>query len=849
MTTTTLPPLDQLPARLEIIRTLLAEKSLYEFLKQAWPHFDPSKFMGNWHIGAIAEHLQAVNNGQIKRLLINIPPRHCKTAMVSVAWPLWTWIQKQDPAMPLRGPGVRFLCAAYGAGKAQQDGVTSRRLIDSVWFQQRWGRMWQIEKTRDNMEQFDNTAGGYRISTGIPESLGKGGAIRICFPYDQTILTERGLMEIGEIVDRRLNVRVQSLNEKTKEIELRAVSGWHRNPGSEIIRLRFNNGVSVRCTPDHRFLVASGEWKTAGEMPVGTIFAPIWRHQIKGLVDPITPLPDCPNDAFGNSIPSGKRDRGLRRDENGPSVICGDLGAAVPLAFSELCDGGEGSVASGVIDVIGTRAITEIHEAAIASIAVGVSHFLTIWNRPEEGEHDDNMHPEVMSAPLSTQGNTGITIPIWSSLEGFADLPVLPIADPLDVTIQRLDPSQVRNFVAREINDGQPPLLVGIDHIGWASSTYCVTVEATHTMLCGGPQAFICAANCDDIHKVDEVESKLVIASQIRAYNEIWRTRSNDPKYGAEVIIGQRLGEDDIFGYLLSKEEDFVHLCLPARYESARHCETEIGFSDPRTEEGELLWPERFGEQWAREQEASIGAYAWSGQFLQRPEPRGGGIIKRAWWKLYGPDDPVASGVRFPPFSFVLASLDTAYTAKEANDPSALVIMGVWTNVDTGYQNVMLVYAWEAHLELPDLVRRVKYTCDKYRIDRLLIENKAAGHPVEQELSNMFARENWGITFTNPGRSSSGGRQDKEARLHSISHLFEEGMVHRPNTQWAVAVEDQVSIFPRAQRDDYVDCLSAGLRWLRDNGLLHRKVEQRAIETELEQYRGGRATSRPLYAA
>ena len=56
----------------------LAELSLYQFLKQAWPHFDPSPFIPGWHLGCIADHLECINNGEIRRLLINIPPRHCK---------------------------------------------------------------------------------------------------------------------------------------------------------------------------------------------------------------------------------------------------------------------------------------------------------------------------------------------------------------------------------------------------------------------------------------------------------------------------------------------------------------------------------------------------------------------------------------------------------------------------------------------------------------------------------------------------------------------------------------------------------------------------------------------------
>src|SRR5579859_2619560 len=83
---------------------LACERSLYHYLQQAWRWFDPAPFVGGWHLEAMAEHLEAVSRGEIRRLLINIPPRHGKTGLISVAWPTWTWAQAPDAANPLVGP-------------------------------------------------------------------------------------------------------------------------------------------------------------------------------------------------------------------------------------------------------------------------------------------------------------------------------------------------------------------------------------------------------------------------------------------------------------------------------------------------------------------------------------------------------------------------------------------------------------------------------------------------------------------------------------------------------------------------------------------------------------------------
>jgi hypothetical protein len=176
------------------IQRSVCEDSLYDFLKTAWPVFDPAPFTGGWHLQAIAEHLEAVTAGHIRKLLVNIRPRSTKTRLVSVAWPAWTWAQESDPENRLRGAGVQFLCASYGAGKAQQDGLLARRIIGSEWYQRLWGNRVVISKDQDNREQYDTIVGGSRISTGIPESLGKGGLIRIIDDPHKTDEIESDLM-------------------------------------------------------------------------------------------------------------------------------------------------------------------------------------------------------------------------------------------------------------------------------------------------------------------------------------------------------------------------------------------------------------------------------------------------------------------------------------------------------------------------------------------------------------------------------------------------------------------------------------------------------------------------------
>jgi predicted phage terminase large subunit-like protein len=121
----------------------------------------------------------------------------------------------------------------------------------------------------------------------------------------------------------------------------------------------------------------------------------------------------------------------------------------------------------------------------------------------------------------------------------------------------------------------------------------------------------------------------------------------------------------------------------------------------------------------------------------------------------------------------------------------------------------------------------------------LVIENKASGISVAQEIRRLFSREKYGVELFDPKS------QDKAARLISVQHLFAEGMIYAPDKEWADKVIKQVGQFPRSKHDEYVDLTSMGLRKLRDMGLLQRQVER---EAEIEQEKAYIGRQQPLYA-
>ena len=354
----------------------------------------------------------------------------------------------------------------------------------------------------------------------------------------------------------------------------------------------------------------------------------------------------------------------------------------------------------------------------------------------------------------------------------------------------------------------------------------------------------------DDPHSVASAASEAMRATTIETFEQAIPTRLNNPDRSAIIVIMQRLHEDDVSGNIISKNLGYDHIMLPMEFDPDRAVPTMLGTEDPRQDKGELLFPARFPRHVVERDKRTMGTYAVSGQFQQQPTPEDGGIIKRKHWQLW-------EDKQFPDFDFIIASLDTAFTTKTENDYSAMTVWGIFTedpvaqaaksggsySIERTYKQphpkVMMIYAWQERLEMPELMAKVVSTVKQCKVDRILIEDKAVGMPVATELRRLYAGKNFGVQLENPGSI------DKTARLYSVQHLFEEGLVYAPDKAWADEVISQCMRFPRAKHDDLVDTVSMGMRYLRRTGMI-----QRAEEVQ-DEYDTGRmhtgSPPKPLY--
>lgn len=209
------------------------ETSLHSFLMCCWNIIEPGrKFIDNWHLQAICEHLEAVSRRQITRLVINVPFRTSKSTITSVAWPAWTWIND---------PNHQWLCGSYAEKLAIRDNLKMRRLVQSDWYRSHWGHKFDLTSDQNEKKRFQNTELGYRIAFGMTGGvMGDGGdTLLIDDPHDRQgahseAERENALTTYDEALITRLNdpitgavvIIMQRLHQKDLAGHVLEQGGW-----------------------------------------------------------------------------------------------------------------------------------------------------------------------------------------------------------------------------------------------------------------------------------------------------------------------------------------------------------------------------------------------------------------------------------------------------------------------------------------------------------------------------------------------------------------------------------------------------------------------------------------------
>ena len=259
---------------------------------------------------------------------------------------------------------------------------------------------------------------------------------------------------------------------------------------------------------------------------------------------------------------------------------------------------------------------------------------------------------------------------------------------------------------------------------------------------------------------------------------------------GIIVIVMTRWSTKDLVGKVLKKQSD----------EYADKWDV-IEFPAIMPESEEPLWPEFWKKEELLSVKASLPAAKWNSQWMQNPTAEEGSIVKREWWNKWENEVPA--------YSYVIQSYDTAFSKKETADYSAITTWAVFEYLDQ--EQIILLDAKRVRLDFPELK---KLAWDEYKYwepDCVLIEAKASGTPLTQELRRMGIP----VTAYTPSRG-----QDKIARMNSVAPIFESGMVWCPDQDFADEVVEEMASFPYGDHDDYCDSSTMALMRFRQGGFL-----------------------------
>jgi predicted phage terminase large subunit-like protein len=311
-----------------------------------------------------------------------------------------------------------------------------------------------------------------------------------------------------------------------------------------------------------------------------------------------------------------------------------------------------------------------------------------------------------------------------------------------------------------------------------------------------------------DLIIIDDAHSEQDVLKNAKAeFEKTWKWYLAGPRQRLQpqasiLVVMTRWGADDLTGRLIrqyTEDEDELErwevIELPAILPS-----------------GEPLFPEFWSIEELRATKATMPTTRWMANYQQRPTSEEGALIKREWWQNWTKADP-------PACEYVVQSWDTAFSEKDTANRSACIVWGVFryhTHDDPPktQSGIILLDAWAGRIEFPELKRKAKELYDQWKPDSLVIEKKASGGPLIQELHRA------GIYVFDMGSSPSRSN-DKVVRTNAVADLFNSGAIYAPLGQrWVEQVREEMAQFPTGEFDDLHDAAIWGLLRIRQGNLI-----------------------------
>lgn len=711
------------------LRTIRAARRFTDFAPLLYPRWEPAA-----HLRILAENLEAVERGDITRLIVTMPPRHGKTWTASHLFPAW---------FLGRNPGRYVITATYAQEFADDIGRAVRNIIADPLFGEVFPGV-RLADDNQSIRRFATNLGGSYFAAGAggpitgrgadllliddpikgredadSESMRRqlrdwytsvaysrlmpGGRIVLiqCLAGDTLITMEDGRRKRLDAI--RLGDRVISWN--GQRFVGNFVSALVNNGRDQTYLVR-TNGAEVRANARHPFLVLGEkgmEWVRVRDLMPGMR---IVRYGTAHTRTPCAALPGVTGEP--------------NAEECAPPIMGGKNGRPGTVRRRTTprndwrCGGSDdtGSVKKSSTNFSPLRAAYAPYAGQTeVSGALGIG------------------------SPISFQTTT---TKLGGSGACFA---TIATESPDELAIPRSWSGHSNTF---EIDTDE---VISVD-LGHVEDVYDLTVGGDHNFVANG----------------------------LVAHNTRWRA-------------------DDLAGWVQQEHahEGWSTVDFPAILPS-----------------GKPLWGERYGLEALDRIKRTLPSRDWNALYMQKPVADEGGIIKRHWWQRWKGNAP-------PVCDHIVISLDTAFSTKDTADYSAMTVWGWYRTGDSTdatkapkeLDNIVLLDAWRDRVDYPDLRAKVKALVKQYDPDTLLIEAKASGQSLIQELR----RAGVPVVAYTPDR-------DKVARAYAVQSMFESGCVWAPEKPFADMVIDECAAFPTGSNDDLVDCTTQALIRFRRAGMV-----------------------------
>lgn len=548
-----------------------ARNGLLNFTTHTFPKYDIG-----WHHRALCKALNRFASGELKRLIVTLPPRHGKSETVSRRLPAY-----------LLGlhPEMKIIGTSYADALAASMNRDVQRIIESDSYKE------LFPNTRLRGDKMIPGTTSWMKNSGLFETVGYGGCYRSagvggsltgtggnCFPAGTMVTTERGDLDIADLALLGYRApKVLSFNHATGATEWASVVASREILSSDLVEIITSKGKSVVSTPDHRIyngehgyrearLLSSGSRLTA--LPVKQDLHQMWSDEAGPWSDLRRVL---------------SRVAGQARD----AAVCAlrKVFSAAPVRAPEI----------------------------IAQGAHGRLLLSSLFQRTPRGEKPQALSGVFHNALVRNTGGASYRRGHPQRLPRKSDsaLPSVPY-----------DPPQIQTdtvSMVRQLRTKSQPV-------------YDIQVEGNSNFFANGLLVHNCVIIDDPIKNQEEADSALMRDRVFDWYGTTLYTRLE--KNAGLLVTATRWHQDDLIGRLIKSANDdplsdqWEVMSFPAISEG--HPSTH----DPRSP-GEALWPNRFDATRLMGIKASIGTRNWSALYQQRPAPEEGMIVNRAWWQYY----------------------------------------------------------------------------------------------------------------------------------------------------------------------------------------------------------------------